>query len=67
MVKKEDILEEVKTFLHERIDNGFLIPSPKLAAYHVELLEEPDYETAYLWYTVATALNISMLELERRY
>ena len=62
--EKEDILEEVKTFLHERIDNGFLDTIPQLAAYHVELLEEPDYETAYLWYTVATALNISeMLEL----
>lgn len=56
--EKEEILDNVKGFLFRRIDAGYLDTIPQLAAFHIDLLEEQDYQTAYLWYTVATALNI---------
>ena len=31
---------------------------PQFAIYHVELLEEPDYETAYIWFSIAVALGL---------
>ncbi len=52
------VLERVKTWLIGRVNDGYYETIPQLAVYHLELLDEQDYETAYLWYTLATALNI---------
>ena len=30
----------------------------QFADYHLKMLEEPDYDTAYIWYSIAVALNI---------
>ncbi len=54
----QSVLERVKAWLIGRVNDGYLETIPQLATYHLELLEEQDYETAYLWYTLATALNI---------
>ncbi|MGB1614392.1 MAG: hypothetical protein ACPHCX_06430 [Candidatus Puniceispirillaceae bacterium] len=54
----QSVLERVKAWLIRRVNDGYLETIPQLATYHLELLEEQDYETAYLWYTLATALNI---------
>ena len=52
------ITERVKSSLMDKIDAGFIDSIPQLARFHIELLEEPDYASAYMWYTVATALDI---------
>ena len=44
--------------LRERLDNGDIDAIPQYAAYHLSILEEPDYGTAYIWYSIAVALNI---------
>ena len=31
---------------------------PQYAKYHLSILDEPDYGTAYIWYSIAVALNI---------
>jgi len=56
--EKEELLEQVRLFLMQRIDDGYLDSIPQLASFYTELLEEADYEAAYLWYTLAAALNI---------
>lgn len=54
----EAVLVRVKTWLIDRVNDGYLETITQLARYHLELLPEQDYETAYIWYTLATALNI---------
>jgi len=52
------VLERVKSWLISRVNDGYLETIPQLANFHLQLLPEQDYETAYIWYTLATALNI---------
>jgi hypothetical protein len=44
--------------LKARLDNGDINAIPQFADYHLTILEEPDYDTAYIWYSIAVALNI---------
>ena len=44
--------------LQGRIDNGDADAIPQFAAYHITLLPEADYETAYIWYSIAAALGL---------
>ena len=30
----------------------------QFATFHLDLLEEPDYETAYIWYSISAALGL---------
>ena len=44
--------------LQSRIENGDINAISQFAGYHLTILEEPDYSTAYIWYSIAVALNI---------
>ena len=52
------VREAVGARLQQRIDSGDAMAIPQFAIYHVELLEEPDYETAYIWFSIAVALGL---------
>ena len=44
--------------LQSRLQNGEIEAISQFADYHPKMLEEPDYDTAYIWYSIAVALNI---------
>ena len=44
--------------MEARLQNGEINAISQFADYHLKMLEEPDYETAYVWYSIAVALNI---------
>ena len=44
--------------LQSRLENGDINAISQFADYHLTILEEPDYSTAYIWYSIAVALNI---------
>lgn len=52
------VREAVGARLQQRIDGGDAMAIPQFAVYHVELLEEPDYETAYIWFSIGAALGL---------
>ena len=52
------VRESVATRLQARIDAGDAAAIPQFAAYQLILLEEPNYETAYIWYSIAAALGL---------
>ena len=52
------VRESVATRLQARIDAGDGAAIPKFAAYQLTMLEEPNYETAYIWYSIAAALGL---------
>jgi len=52
------VREAVAARLQSRIDSGDAKAIPQFAAYHVTMLEEADYETAYIWYAIAAALGL---------
>ena len=58
----EDDVKAVRTRVGEtlqaRLDNGDIKAIPQFANYHLSILEEPDHGTAYIWYSIAVALNI---------
>ena len=58
----EGIIEEVRKAvaarIKSRIDEGDPAAIPQFATYHLVMLEEPDYETAYVWFSIATALGL---------
>jgi len=58
----EGIIEEVRKAvaarIKSRIDEGDPAAIPQFATYHLVILEEPDYETAYVWFSIATALGL---------
>ncbi|MDB2389681.1 hypothetical protein N9X12_00440 [Alphaproteobacteria bacterium] len=60
-VMPEKALEEARKSLGEklqkRIDDGDRAAVMQFASYHVLLLEEADYETAYVWYAIAAAIG----------
>jgi len=55
-VKK--VRSRVAESLQARLDNGDIQAIPQFADYHLSILDEPDYSTAYIWYSIAVALNI---------
>jgi TPR repeat protein len=58
----EDSVEEVRRLvrarLKARIDDGDPAAIPQFATYHLLMLEEPDYDSAYIWFSVAAALGL---------
>ena len=44
--------------LQSRLKNGEINAISQFADYHLKMLEEPDHGTAYIWYSIAVALNI---------
>ena len=58
----EDSVEEVRRLvrarLKARIDNGDPAAITQFATYHLLMLEEPDYDSAYIWFSIAAALGL---------
>lgn len=54
----ENVRVAVAKRLKTRINNGDAEAVPQFAQYHLLVLEEPDYEMAYIWYSIAAALNL---------
>ena len=52
------VRERVDENLQSRLQNGEINAISQFADYHLKMLEEPDYDTAYIWYSIAVALNI---------
>ena len=52
------VRKSVATRLQARIDAGDAAAIPQFAAYQLTMLEEPNYETAYIWYSIAAALGL---------
>ena len=54
----ENAREEVKFRLEARVADGSAPAVSQFAQYHLDMLEEPDFETAYIWYSIATAIGL---------
>ena len=54
----DDVREKVKQRLEDRIDAGNAPAVYQLAQYHHEMVEEPDFEMAYIWYSISTAIGL---------
>tara|TARA_B100001093_G_scaffold489912_1_gene528497 strand:+ start:359 stop:1003 length:645 start_codon:yes stop_codon:yes gene_type:complete len=52
------VRESVSARLQSRIDAGDAAAIPQFAAYQLTILEEPNYETAYIWYSIGAALGL---------
>ena len=53
----KDIRNRIRDSLNTRIFEGDSEAIIRLANYYVLILEEPDYENAYLWFLVSAALS----------
>ena len=56
--RQDKTRDKVSDILNERIDSGDLNALTQFARFHLDVLVEPDYETAYSWYSVAAALKM---------
>ena len=54
----DDIRTRVGDTLQARIDKQDLLAIPQFARFHLTVLDEPDYTNAYIWYSIAAALNM---------
>ena len=54
----ENVRKEVKARLEARVADGSAPAVSQFAQYHLDILEEPDFETAYVWYSIATAIGL---------
>ena len=54
----DDVREKVKQRLEDRIDAGNAPAVYQLAQYHLEIVEEPNFEMAYIWYSISTAIGL---------
>lgn len=54
----DDVRDDIATLLKERIDKGDKRAIVHYAQYFSEILYEPDYEQAYLWYSIASAVGV---------
>ena len=54
----EAVRGRVSETLRARLDNGDINAIAQFAGYHLSIMVEPDYGTAYIWYSIAAALNI---------
>jgi len=52
------IREKVAARLRQRIDDGDKDAVMQFARYHLEIVEEADYQQAYFWYSIAAAIGI---------
>ena len=53
----EAVREAVRTRLQARIEAGSADAISQFAAFHLKILEEPDYEKAYIWLSISAALG----------
>lgn len=44
--------------LQARIDDGDINAIAQFAEFHLTIKDEPDHNTAYIWYSIAVALNV---------
>ncbi len=58
----DDDIKNVRTkvgkSLQDRLDKGDIHAIPQFANYHLSIIEEPNYGAAYIWFSIAVALNI---------
>ena len=54
----DEIRKRVQDALQARIDAKEITAIQQLARYHTDILTEADYVNAYIWYSIAAALNI---------
>ena len=54
----EAVRVRVAENIQSRLDNGDINAISQFAEYHLTITEEPDFGTAYIWYSIAVALNI---------
>ena len=54
----EEVREAVRARLEARIEAGSPDAVLQFATFHLQMLDEPDYETAYVWYSISTALGL---------
>lgn len=56
--RQDKIRDQVSDNLTSRIESGDLTALTQFARFHLDVLVDPDYETAYSWYSVAAALKM---------
>lgn len=56
--RQDKTRDHVSDNLTSRIESGDLTALTQFARFHLDVLVEPDYETAYSWYSVAAALKM---------
>lgn len=56
--RQDKTRDDVAEILTARIESGDLTALTQFARFHLDVLVEPDYETAYSWYSVAAALKM---------
>ncbi|MEC8322388.1 MAG: hypothetical protein VXZ60_01895, partial [Pseudomonadota bacterium] len=56
--RQDKTRDQVSDILTERIETGDLNALTQFARFHLDVLIEPDYETAYSCYSVASALKM---------
>ena len=54
----ETVRIEVQERLRSRIDEGHAPAVSQFATFHLTMLDEPDYDTAYVWYSISAALGL---------
>ena len=54
----EKVREAVSARLEARIKAGSANAVSQFANFHLQMLDEPDYETAYIWFSISTALGL---------
>lgn len=54
----DEVRSRVGEALQARINANDLGAIPQFANYHLTILTEPDYANAYIWYSIAAAINM---------
>ena len=54
----EEVRKAVRARLEVRIKAGSADAVSQFASFHLQMLDEPDYETAYIWFSISTALGL---------
>ena len=54
----DTVREAVRERLRARIDKGHAAAVSQFATFHLLMLEEPDHETAYVWFSISAALGL---------
>lgn len=58
----EKSIEEVRGAVRERLEARIEAGSPdavsQFATFHLQMLDEPDFETAYVWFSISAALGL---------
>ena len=54
----EQVREAVRARLEARIRAGSADAVSQFASFHLQMLDEPDYETAYIWFSISAALGL---------